>query len=211
MPDPRFFEACRPAQRRRPRRADRAARCVARRRPSGLRRRAPGLGGGRRDVTFLADRKFAVGPGRDRAPAACSCPAERGRGRARRRRRDRVRRGPGRLGARARWRLHRPAPLDRAADADRRLPRTTPWCSSPAWWSGQGARIGRGTRIGANTVIGPGVQIGRDCEIGSNVTIGFALIGDRVRISAGRADRRGRASARPGRRPGRSTFPSWAG
>ena len=34
-------------------------------------------------------------------------------------------------------------------------------------------------------MIGPGVAIGRDCEISSNVTIGFALIGDRVRILAG--------------------------
>jgi UDP-3-O-[3-hydroxymyristoyl] glucosamine N-acyltransferase len=50
---------------------------------------------------------------------------------------------------------------------------------------GAGAQIGRGTRIGANTVIGPGVAIGRDCEISSNVTLGFALIGDRVRILAG--------------------------
>jgi UDP-3-O-[3-hydroxymyristoyl] glucosamine N-acyltransferase len=50
---------------------------------------------------------------------------------------------------------------------------------------GEGAQIGRGTRIGANTVIGPGVAIGRDCEIGPNVTIGFALVGDRVRILAG--------------------------
>jgi UDP-3-O-[3-hydroxymyristoyl] glucosamine N-acyltransferase len=50
---------------------------------------------------------------------------------------------------------------------------------------GAGAQIGRGTRIGANTVIGPGVAIGRDCEISPNVTIGFALLGDRVRILAG--------------------------
>jgi len=50
---------------------------------------------------------------------------------------------------------------------------------------GAGARIGRDTRIGAHTVIGPGVAIGRDCEIGPNATIGFALIGDRVRILAG--------------------------
>lgn len=49
---------------------------------------------------------------------------------------------------------------------------------------GQGVAIGRGTRIGANTVIGPGVQIGRDCDIGANVTLGFCLIGDRVRIAA---------------------------
>jgi UDP-3-O-[3-hydroxymyristoyl] glucosamine N-acyltransferase len=52
---------------------------------------------------------------------------------------------------------------------------------------GAGAQIGRGTRIGANTVIGPGVAIGRDCEISANVTIGFALIGDRVRVLAGAA------------------------
>ncbi|THD58482.1 UDP-3-O-(3-hydroxymyristoyl)glucosamine N-acyltransferase [Phenylobacterium sp.] len=50
---------------------------------------------------------------------------------------------------------------------------------------GAGAQVGRGTRIGANTVIGPGVAIGRDCEISASVTIGFALIGDRVRILAG--------------------------
>ena len=50
---------------------------------------------------------------------------------------------------------------------------------------GPAAQIGRGTRIGANTTIGPGVTIGRDCEIAPNVTIGFALIGDRVKICAG--------------------------
>jgi UDP-3-O-[3-hydroxymyristoyl] glucosamine N-acyltransferase len=48
-----------------------------------------------------------------------------------------------------------------------------------------GAMIGRGTRIGANTVIGPGVTIGRGCDIGANATIGFAMIGDRVKIFAG--------------------------
>jgi UDP-3-O-[3-hydroxymyristoyl] glucosamine N-acyltransferase len=50
---------------------------------------------------------------------------------------------------------------------------------------GPAAQIGRGTRIGANTVIGPGVAIGRDCDIAANVTIGFSLVGDRVRILAG--------------------------
>lgn len=50
---------------------------------------------------------------------------------------------------------------------------------------GAGARIGRGSVIGANTVIGPGVAIGRDCLIGANVTMGFSLIGDRVRIASG--------------------------
>lgn len=50
---------------------------------------------------------------------------------------------------------------------------------------GPGARIGARTQVGANTVIGPGVAIGRDCVIGANVTLGFALLGDRVRILAG--------------------------
>jgi UDP-3-O-[3-hydroxymyristoyl] glucosamine N-acyltransferase len=52
---------------------------------------------------------------------------------------------------------------------------------------GASAQVGRGTRIGANTVVGPGVAIGRECEISANVTIGFALVGDRVRILAGAA------------------------
>ncbi len=50
---------------------------------------------------------------------------------------------------------------------------------------GEDARIGAGTEIGANAVIGPGVCIGRDCRVGANVVVGFALIGDRVRILAG--------------------------
>jgi UDP-3-O-[3-hydroxymyristoyl] glucosamine N-acyltransferase len=56
---------------------------------------------------------------------------------------------------------------------------------SPGVVIGAGAQIGSGTVIGANTSIGPGVAIGRDCFISANVTIGFALIGDRVRILAG--------------------------
>jgi UDP-3-O-[3-hydroxymyristoyl] glucosamine N-acyltransferase len=49
---------------------------------------------------------------------------------------------------------------------------------------GAGAQIGAGTEIGPHSVIGPGVAIGRGCQIGANVSISFALIGDRVRISA---------------------------
>ena len=56
---------------------------------------------------------------------------------------------------------------------------------APTVTIGQGARIGRGTRIGPGAVIGPGVLIGRDCVIGANAVIGFALVGDRVSISAG--------------------------
>jgi UDP-3-O-[3-hydroxymyristoyl] glucosamine N-acyltransferase len=50
---------------------------------------------------------------------------------------------------------------------------------------GPGARIGARTEIGPNTVIGPGVAIGRGCRIGAGAVIGFALIGDDVRIFAG--------------------------
>ncbi|WP_309646300.1 UDP-3-O-(3-hydroxymyristoyl)glucosamine N-acyltransferase [Phenylobacterium sp.] len=50
---------------------------------------------------------------------------------------------------------------------------------------GPGARIGRGTEIGANAVIGPGVAIGRDCFVGAGASLGFALLGDRVRLLAG--------------------------
>ncbi len=50
---------------------------------------------------------------------------------------------------------------------------------------GPRARIGRGTVLSAGAAIGPGVCIGRDGYIGANAVVGFALIGDRVRIHAG--------------------------
>ncbi|MGA2951151.1 MAG: UDP-3-O-(3-hydroxymyristoyl)glucosamine N-acyltransferase [Caulobacteraceae bacterium] len=50
---------------------------------------------------------------------------------------------------------------------------------------GPGAAIGRGARLGAGAAIGPGVAIGRDVYIGPNAVVGFALIGDHVRIHAG--------------------------
>ena len=50
---------------------------------------------------------------------------------------------------------------------------------------GPGASIGAGTQIGAGTTIGPGVAIGRESYLGPGSSIGFALIGDRVRILAG--------------------------
>jgi UDP-3-O-[3-hydroxymyristoyl] glucosamine N-acyltransferase len=50
---------------------------------------------------------------------------------------------------------------------------------------GAGARIGAGTEVGPNCVIGPGVAIGRRCRIGAGAVIGFALLGDEVRIFAG--------------------------
>ncbi len=80
---------------------------------------------------------------------------------------------------------------------------------------GPGAKIGARTVVGANSVIGAGVSIGRDGVIGPNVTIGCALIGDRVRILAGavigeagfgncrRPRRRGRRAAARARHPAR--------
>jgi UDP-3-O-[3-hydroxymyristoyl] glucosamine N-acyltransferase len=50
---------------------------------------------------------------------------------------------------------------------------------------GQGVMIGRGAYVSAGAVVGPGVCIGRDTYVGAHVTIGFALVGDRVRIHAG--------------------------
>lgn len=50
---------------------------------------------------------------------------------------------------------------------------------------GQGAAIGAGTRIEAYAVIGPGVQVGRNCHIGAHASVQCALLGDRVKLSAG--------------------------
>ena len=86
--------------------------------------------------------------------------------------------------ARAALALHRPLTLDEAVVPDQALEDASVILGSGVVL-GQGVRIGRGTRIGANTVVGPGVQIGRDCQIAANVTLGFALIGDRVKILAG--------------------------
>ena len=80
--------------------------------------------------------------------------------------------------------LHRPATLDRAISRSEAAEDDSVTLE-PGVVLGEGVRIGRGTRIGANTVIGPGVQIGRDCVLGSNVSVGFALIGDRVKLYAG--------------------------
>jgi UDP-3-O-[3-hydroxymyristoyl] glucosamine N-acyltransferase len=87
--------------------------------------------------------------------------------------------------ARAAERLHRPR---RDGQGGAPAPVVEPGAViAPSAVLGPGVRIGRGTVIGAHAVIGPGVAIGRDCVIAPNVTIGFALLGDRVRIHAGAA------------------------
>ena len=87
---------------------------------------------------------------------------------------------------RAANRLHRPRvipPSDRLIHPSAELDEGV--ILAPGAVVGPNARIGRGTAIGANAVIGVGVVIGRDGQIGPNVSVGFALLGDRVRLLAG--------------------------
>jgi len=182
MPDPRFFEDLGPVALGELAALTGAGLVDARaadRRVSGV----AVLGhAGPEHITFLTDRKYAgelAGSGAgacfvppalaELAPAGCAALTVA---------------NPQAAYAQAARRLHRPRPAgteavahDAALEADVVL--------GPGAVVGPAAQIGRGSRIGPNSVIGPGVAIGRDCEIGANVTIGFALIGDRVRIAAG--------------------------
>jgi len=133
-------------------------------------------------VTFLADRKYAGALAEARA-GACFLPpgleslAPDGCVAL-------VAANPQGAYALAAQRLHRPrAGVAQAVAADAKLEADV--VLGPGVAIGPGAQVGRGTRIGANTVIGPGVAIGRDCDIAPNVTIGFALVGDRVKVLAG--------------------------
>jgi UDP-3-O-[3-hydroxymyristoyl] glucosamine N-acyltransferase len=142
---------------------------------------APLASAGAGDIAFLGDRKFAPQLALTRAggvivPASAvdAAPAEAA---------VIASREPQAAWARASLLLHRPHALD-AADPRQAVEDETV-VLEPGVVLGQGVRIGRGSRIGANSVIGPGVQIGRDCVVGANVTLGFALIGDRVKLYAG--------------------------
>lgn len=185
MPDPRFFEDLGPvtlSELAGLTGAELADPAVGGRRVSAV---SIMVGAGPDAVTFLSDRKFAAESTQTRA-AACFVAAP-----------DVDALPPGcaalvmaspQLGyALAAARLHRP----KIAIGEKAVHPTAeiePGVQlGPGAVIGAGAQIGRSTRIGANSVIGPGVAIGRDCEISANVTIGFALIGDRVRILAGAA------------------------
>ncbi|MFN7129196.1 MAG: UDP-3-O-(3-hydroxymyristoyl)glucosamine N-acyltransferase [Brevundimonas sp.] len=133
-------------------------------------------------IAFLGDRKFAAALAATKAgcvivpaEAVASAPAETA---------VIVSRTPQASWAMASALLHRPVTLDRAIAASEAAEDDSV-IVEPGVVLGEGVRIGRNTRICANTVIGPGVQIGRDCVIGSNVTVGFALVGDRVKLYAG--------------------------
>lgn len=183
MPDPRFFEDLGPvtlgelaaltgAGLSDPGAAERPIRAVAI------------LGQARPDtVTFLSDRRHAAALAQAR-PGACFIPPKQA---------EALPDGcvglltsaPHAAYAVAAQRLHRPrVNLGRETVApDARLEQGV--ILGPGAVVGPGAQIGRGTVIGPNTVIGPGVAIGRDCEIAANATLGFTLVGDRVRIFAG--------------------------
>jgi UDP-3-O-[3-hydroxymyristoyl] glucosamine N-acyltransferase len=185
MPDPRFFEDLGPVTL-----ADLAAVTgaqLADASAGGRMVRAVSImaGAGHDTVTFVSDRKF-VAKARETKAAACFVTADSA---------DALPAGCAalvmgspQLGyALAAARLHRPRFLAGARAVHPTAEIEPDVLLGPGVVIGAGAQIGRGTRIGANTVIGPGVAIGRDCEISANVTIGFALIGDRVRILAGAA------------------------
>lgn len=142
---------------------------------------APLGSAGAGDVAFMASRKFVVALGQTSAscvilPAAAVEVAPPGAALI-------VSDEPQAAWARASMSLHRPVPMSEADRTEAAEDATVVF--EPGVVIGAGARIGRGTRIGANSVIGPGVQIGRDCVIGNNVSVGFALIGDRVRLLSG--------------------------
>jgi UDP-3-O-[3-hydroxymyristoyl] glucosamine N-acyltransferase len=133
-------------------------------------------------IAFLGDRKFAAALAATKAgcvivpaEAVASAPAEAA---------IIVSRTPQAAWAMASALLHCPVTLDRGVAASEAAEDDSV-VVEPGVVLGEGVRIGRGTRICANSVIGPGVQIGRDCVIGANVTVGFALIGDRVKLYAG--------------------------
>jgi UDP-3-O-[3-hydroxymyristoyl] glucosamine N-acyltransferase len=184
MPDPRFFEDLGPVTL-----IELAAVAGAAlgRAEDGERRVsavAPLVRAGPSDLGFFADRRYLDDLKATRAGACFAAPdfaeaAPRGCAVL-------VTREPQAAYAAAASRLHRP----RRADA--RDPLIHPQAViedgvslAPGVTIGAGAHVGRGTSIGAYSVVGPGVAIGRGCSIGSHVTLGFALLGDRVTILSG--------------------------
>jgi len=183
MPDSRFFESLGPVAL-----AELAELAGARLAdPSMGGRRIEGVAplgrAGADDASFLADRRylgeladtragacFLAGAYVSRAPAGCAVL---------------VADQPQAAYARAALRLHRPRQHDGEAAIHPEAEFEGEVLLGQNVVVGPGARIGAGTTIGPNTVVGPGVSIGRRCRIGANATIGFALIGDDVRIFSG--------------------------
>lgn len=133
-------------------------------------------------ITFLSDRKHAAQLGQTRAGACFVSPRDA----------DVTPEGcvalvtpwPHAAYATAAARLHKPRLLGPGPAISPQAEIEEGVSIAPNAVIGPGARIGAGSSIGAGAVIGPGVTIGRDCVISANATIGFALIGDRVKILA---------------------------
>jgi UDP-3-O-[3-hydroxymyristoyl] glucosamine N-acyltransferase len=181
-PDPRFFEALGPIE------LEAVAELTGARRQGGATRvvrAASVLGRADADaISFLTDRKFADAA---QATGAGACfVAEKDIGLLPAGVIALVTPTPQAAWAMTADRLHRPRRFDPAAPAihpDALLEEGVSLAHGVV--VGAGAQIGSGTVIEPNTVIGPGVAIGRDCRIGAGVVVGFALIGDCVKISAG--------------------------
>nr|WP_295108125.1 UDP-3-O-(3-hydroxymyristoyl)glucosamine N-acyltransferase [uncultured Caulobacter sp.] len=183
MPDPRFFDSPGPASLSELARAGAAELADAGAGDRMIVHAAPLDAADAQAITFFSDakRKDAAGATRagacfvrpehqDFLPASCAAL---------------VTRHPQAAWAAAVGRLHAPRRHEGAAAIHPEAELEDGVLLSPNVTIGQGARLGRGTRIGPGAAIGPGVLIGRDCVIGANAVIGFALLGDRVSISAG--------------------------
>jgi UDP-3-O-[3-hydroxymyristoyl] glucosamine N-acyltransferase len=180
-PDPRFFDTLAPvdlatlAQETGARLEVGAGRSVA---------RAAGLAGAESDaVSFLSDRKLADAA-RDTRAGACFV-SEKDAGLLPEGCAALVTPAPKAAWAMTALRLHRPRRLDAAQPAvhpDAMLEDGV--VIGHGAIVGAGAQIGSGAEIGPYAVIGPGVAIGRRSQIGAGAVIGFALIGDGVRIQA---------------------------
>ncbi len=102
--------------------------------------------------------------------------------------------------AKAAARLHSPRRADGELAVHRSAELETGVFVGPGATVGCEAKIGGGTQLGAGAVVGPGVCIGRDCYVGANAVVGFALVGDRVRIHAGAVVGEAGFGAAPGER-----------
>ncbi|MET0295272.1 MAG: UDP-3-O-(3-hydroxymyristoyl)glucosamine N-acyltransferase [Phenylobacterium sp.] len=183
MPDPRFFESLGPvrlgelAELAGAELQDRALADAPIAAAAVLGHAGPGT------VTFAADRRYATQLAATMASAAFVTEREAGsapQGCARL-----ITPFPQAAYAAAAARLHRERRIEgtEAISLDARLEDGV--ILAPGVVIGAGAEIGWGTVLGPGAVIGPGVAIGRDCRIGARAVIGFALLGDRVRILAG--------------------------
>lgn len=184
MPDSRFYETLAPAEL-----GELAALTGARLIDSGVTEQsvtqvAALAGADPVSVTYFADRRYASELARTRA-AACFIAGEHASW-APEHCAALVTNSPQAAYALAADRLHRPRRHEAGAPAIHPTAEMEDGVIlGPGVVVGPGAAIGRGTYIAAGTAIGPGVTIGRHGYVGANASIGFALIGDRVRIHAG--------------------------